>query len=160
LGAGPVGCGDARREVGAADVRWVGVTVCLVDAVFRLHKVVAGLSHFAEVKVDVVPAARDEVAVSAGAFDWRRETYGPGAVVSQPGDRLLMAEAVEGVRYVLGRLPSGVRYRVGVTTIMESPVDTSMGDVKLAAALAMCAALTLQLDPPPRLEAAGAVFPD
>jgi hypothetical protein len=65
------------------------------------------------------------------------------------------------VRYVLARLP--VRdggYRVSVTRVWDTPADTSAGDIKLAAALALCVALGVHLDPPPRLESAAAVFPD
>jgi hypothetical protein len=132
-----------------------------MQAVFRLQKVVGGFVHVAEVRVTVESAASDEVAVSANAFDWRREAYGPTAVVYGPGDHQLATEAVEGVRYALGRLGSvgGEGYRVTVTEVKDTPVDTSVGDVKFAAASAVCAALGVQLDPPPTVEASGAVFP-
>jgi hypothetical protein len=57
------------------------------------------------------------------------------------------------VRYVLARLPiRGAGYRVNVTRIRDSPVDTFVGEVKLAATVAVCAALGVQLDPAPRIE--------
>jgi hypothetical protein len=133
----------------------------IMQAVFRVLKVLGGRPHVAEVAVTVERAGRDEVTVSADAFGWRREVHGPGASVNGPADQLLAAEAVEGVRYVLARLSvPGAGYRVSVTRIWDTPVDTAVGDVKLAAALAVSAALGVELDPAPRLEATGAVFPD
>lgn len=109
----------------------------------------------------VEAAAGDEVTVSDEAFDWRRDHYGPHAVIHQPGDQLLVTEAVEGVRYVLRSLPArGDGYRVRVTKILDTPVDTWVGDVKVAAALAMCKALGVELEPAPRIGADGPVFPD
>lgn len=51
------------------------------------------------------------------------------------------------------------RCAVTVTKVVNAPVDTVPGDVKLAAALACRDALGLELDDPPRLEPSGAVFP-
>ena len=43
-------------------------------------------------------------------------------------------------RYALRRVSSDAGYRVSVTRIWDTSVDTSEGDVKIAAALAVCAA--------------------
>lgn len=128
---------------------------------FRLRQMVDRFAHLAEVAVTVEAAAGDEVTVSNEAFDWRRDVYGPRAVVRGPGDESLVAEAVEGVQYVLGHVPArGGGRRVQVTKIWVSPVDTWVGDVKVAAALAVCEALGVELEPAPRLGADGPVFPD
>ncbi|MEH0983224.1 hypothetical protein [Micromonospora sp. CPCC 205556] len=46
-----------------------------------------------------------------------------------------------------------------LTMIVDTPVDTCDGDVKLASAQAVAAALGGQLEPAPYLDAHGAVFP-
>ena len=131
-----------------------------MQAVFRLRQIVGGFPHLAEVEVTVEAAGRNDAVVSADAFDWRQVAYGPAWGGNGSGDQLLITEALEGVWYALARLPvHGPGYRVDVTRIRDAPVDTSIGDVKLAAALAVCAALGVQLDPAPRIEAPGAVFP-
>lgn len=130
-----------------------------MEGSFRLRKIVGGLPHVADVAVRVEPFAHDEVAVSDGVFAWRFEVYGPGAVSGGPSDQRMVAEAVEGVRYVLGRCDGRGRL-VTVTRIFEAPADTGVGDVKFAAVAATCQALGVELDRPPFIDPSGVVFPD
>ena len=118
-----------------------------MEAVYRLRQMVGRMAHVAEVGVRVEEADHDDVIVSPDAFFWRREVYGPDAVITSPGDHLLVAEAVSGVHHTLDNLPvrSG-GYRVTLTRIQETPVDTWPGDVHVAAANAVATALDVQLD--------------
>src|SRR5690349_5037761 len=105
-----------------------------MQARFRLAQVVDGIAHVAEVEVRVEPGDGDEVAVSDAAFDWRRDVYGPAAVVLGPADDRLVDEAVAGVRNglaVLGPDEDGIK--VTVLRICDFSVDTSPGDVEAAA---------------------------
>ncbi|MBM7493381.1 hypothetical protein JOD64_004603 [Micromonospora luteifusca] len=126
---------------------------------FRLWQMIGRIGHAADVAVAVEAADRDEVDVSPDAFAWLRDSYGPRAVIDRPVNDRLVAEAVEGVRYALARLGGPGGYKVTVTKIVDSPVDTADGDVKFAAAHAVCLALGMRLEPPPRLTTNGAVFP-
>src|SRR5262245_12763073 len=119
----------------------------IMEAVFRVRQIVGGLPHLAEVAVTVDAAVANEITVSDDAFDWRRDVHGPNTVVGGPADQRLAAEAVDGVRYVLERLGVDGGYRVRVTRIWDTPVDTGIGDVKVAAALATCKALGVELEP-------------
>ncbi|WP_410817407.1 hypothetical protein [Micromonospora sp. 050-3] len=118
---------------------------------FRLRQIVGGIGHAADVAVAVEAADRDEVVVSPDAFAWLRDVYGPRAVIDRPVNDQLVAEAVEGVRYALARLGRPGGYKVTVMKIVDLPVDTGDGDVKVAAAHAVCIALGIRLEPPPRL---------
>jgi hypothetical protein len=80
-------------------------------------------------------------------------------VIDRPVNARLVAEAVEGARYALDRLGRPGGYKVTVTKIVDMPVDTAEGDVKVAAAHAVCLALGMRLEPPPRFTADGVVFP-
>ncbi len=121
-----------------------------MQARFRLLEVVDGIAHVAEVEVKVEPLDRDEVSVAADAFHWRREVYGPSAVVSGPGDSQLVEEALSGIRHGLIHLgPREAGLRVTVTQICDFPVDTSPGDVKTAAIQALYLALGVQPEPAP-----------
>ncbi|WP_124819751.1 hypothetical protein [Micromonospora ureilytica] len=126
---------------------------------FRLRQMVGAIGHAADVAVAVEAADRDEVDVSPDAFAWLRDVYGPGAVIDRPVNDRLVAEAVEGVRYALARLGEPGGYKVTVTKIVDLPVDTGDGDVKVAAAHAVCTALGVRLEPPPRLTTDGATSP-
>jgi hypothetical protein len=126
---------------------------------FRLRQMVGRVGHAADVAVAVEPADRDEVDVSPDAFAWVRDAYGPRASIDRPINGRLVAEAVEGVRYALARLRQSGGYRVTVTKIVDMPVDTADGDVKVAAAHAVCRALGMRLEPPPCLTTNGVVFP-
>lgn len=130
----------------------------IMEALFRLRRIVGGVPHFADVAVRVEPFAHDEVAVSDGVFAWRREVYGPDAVSGGPADQQMVVEAVEGVRYVLHRR-DGDGCLVTVTGIIDAPADTVVGDVKFAAVTATCQALAVELDCPPFIDASGVVFP-
>ncbi|WP_146247372.1 hypothetical protein [Micromonospora arborensis] len=130
-----------------------------VEAVFVLRQIVAGLPHWAKVSVEVEPADQDEVAVSPQAFDWLRDVYGPRAVVDRRVNHQLVTEASAGARYALAHVRGRIgASRVTLTMIKDSPVDTCDGDVTLAAAHAVAAALDGQLEPAPYLAAHGAVF--
>ncbi|MEU4782870.1 hypothetical protein [Micromonospora sp. NPDC023633] len=126
---------------------------------FRLRQVVGRIGHAADVAVAAEPADRDEVAVSPDAFTWLWDVYGPRAVIDRPINDRLVAEAVEGVWYALARLGRPGGYMVTVTKIVDMPVDTADGDVKFAAAQAVCLALGVRLEPPPRITTDGVVFP-
>ena len=121
-------------------------------------RTVGGVPHVAFVAVRVEPCDRDEVAVSDEVFAWRRAAYRPDAK-SGPADQPMVAEAVEGVWYVLRRR-AGETCRVTVTTIRYFTVDTGVGDVKLAAAGATCQALGVELDRPPYIDTSAVMFPD
>jgi hypothetical protein len=123
----------------------------VTQARFRLTDVVDGIAHVAEVEVRVEPAGQDEVSVSGAAFDWRREVYGPAAVVLGPTDDRLVDEAVAGVRNglaVLGPDEDGIK--VTVLRICDFSVDTSPGDVEMAARQALYLALRIQPESSPR----------
>jgi hypothetical protein len=78
-----------------------------------------------------------------------------------PADQQMVAEAVEGVWYVLVRSGSGSGGRlVTVTRICDAPTDTGVGDVKFAAVAVTCQALGVELDRPPFIGASSVVFPD
>ncbi|MGC4747933.1 hypothetical protein ACLQ28_20090 [Micromonospora sp. DT201] len=130
-----------------------------MESAFRLRRIVGGVPHVADVAVRVESFTHDAVAVSEGVFAWRRKVYGPGAVSGGPIDQQMVAEAVEGVRYVLGRRDGDGRL-VTVTRICDAPADTGVGDVKFAAVAATCQALGVELDRPPFIGASGVVFPD
>lgn len=131
-----------------------------VNGRYRLLRQAGGYTHFALVEVFVEPGDRDEIEVSPDAFSWLREVYGNNAVVDRQVNNDLIAEAVGGVRYVLGRLQPRLQgFRVTVTVIVDSTADTNKGDVKLAAAFSTCKAMGVRLEPPPRLDASGLVFP-
>jgi hypothetical protein len=131
-----------------------------VEGRYRLLRQAGGYTDFALVEVIVEPANRDEVEVSPDAFSWLRGVYGKNAVVDRQVNELLIAEAIDGARYVLGRLhPRLQRYRVAVTVIVDSTANTNKGDVKLAAAFATCEAVGIRLEPPPQLDVSGPVFP-
>ncbi|MGQ5262439.1 hypothetical protein ACTWLT_16975 [Micromonospora sp. ZYX-F-536] len=131
-----------------------------MEAVFVLRQIVAGLAHIAKVAVEAEPADQDEVVVSPHAFDWLRDLYGPHAVVNRPVNQQFITEAIEGARYALAHVQGRNRSsRVTLTIIGDSPADTCDGDVKLAAARAVAAALGGQMEPAPYLGAHGAVFP-
>jgi len=133
-----------------------------VESTYRLRKTVGGVPHVVDVAVRVESFSHDEVAVSDEVFGWRREVYGPDAASGGPGDQGMVAEAVEGVWYVLvrGRGRGIGGRRVTVTRICDAPADTGVGDVKFAAVAAMCEALGVELDRPPFIDASGVVFPD
>ncbi|WP_433126301.1 hypothetical protein ACQPWW_26620 [Micromonospora sp. CA-240977] len=132
-----------------------------MEARFTLRKIVAGLAHIAEVAAVAEPAEHDQVVVSPHAFDWLRDRYGPQAVVDRTTNAELIAEALAGARYALAHVPGRDRaMRVTLMMIGDSPVDTCDGDIKLAAAEAVAAALGGRMDPAPYLGANGAVFPD
>lgn len=156
----PSRCLTSGLDIGAARAGSVGVTVRIMEAVYRLRQLVDRMAHVAEVAVRIETASQDEVAVSADAFAWRRDVYGPDAVDTGPGDQLLIAEAMEGVHYVLRSLSARGGYRVMVMRIWETPVDTWPGDVKVAAARAVCEALGVQLEPAPGIGATGAELPE
>jgi hypothetical protein len=127
---------------------------------YRLLRQAGDYTHFALVEVLVEPADRDEVEVSPDPFSWLREVYGKNAVVDRQVNKLLIAEAVDGAGYVLGRLhPRSQGYRVAVTVIVDSTANTNKGDVKLAAAFATCEAVGIRLEPPPQLDVSGPVLP-
>ncbi|MEV1316432.1 hypothetical protein AB0J14_10145 [Micromonospora arborensis] len=130
-----------------------------VEAVFVLRQIVAGLPHWVKVAVEVEPADQDEVVVSPQAFDWLRDAYGPRTVVDRPVNHQLVTEALAGARYALAHVRGrNGASRVTLTMIKDSPVDTCDGDVMLAAAHAVAAALDGQMEPAPYLGAHGAVF--
>ncbi|MER5337994.1 hypothetical protein [Micromonospora sp. NPDC002717] len=126
---------------------------------FRLRQVLGRIGHAADVAVAVEPADRDEVDVSPDAFAWLWDVYGSRAVIDRPINDRLVAEAVEGVRYALARLGRPGGYKVTVMKIVDMPADTADGDVKIAAAHAVCLALGMRLEPPPRITTDGVVFP-
>lgn len=122
-----------------------------MEAVYRLRQMVGRMAHIAEVGVRIEDADQDEVIVSPDAFFWRREVYGPDAVITLRDDHLLVAEAVAGVHRALNILPvRSAGYRVTLTRIQETPVETWPGDMLAAAANAVSQALGVQLDPPIR----------
>jgi hypothetical protein len=132
-----------------------------VEGSFRLRQIVGGMPHWAEVVVRAEPAEYDDVTVSDGVLDWRPEVYGPNASVGGPADQLLVAEAVDGAWYALGRRSEGAtRYLVTITRIVDAPAHTSVGDVKFAAVAATCQAAGMELERAPFIDATGAVFPD
>jgi hypothetical protein len=131
-----------------------------MGTVFRLARVVGGILHFAEVELHVQVADRDEVSVSEEVFAWRRQSYGPHAAIGGPEDRRMMAEAAAGVRYTLDQLVDRDQYAVIVRRVVDSTVDTGIGDVKYAAAHATCQALGIEPAHQPRLDVTGPVFPD
>jgi hypothetical protein len=101
----------------------------------------------------VKAAPRDSVAIADSAFAWRE--YPPGAA-----GKLLSSEAIEGIRYALGKLPGDrPQYQVTVTRIEYTETDTGPGDVKLAAAHATWAALNFEPSEPPWISKDGPVFP-
>jgi hypothetical protein len=61
----------------------------------------------------------------------------------------MVAEAVEGVWYVLVRSTGSVGRLVTVTRIWDAAADTGAGDVKFAAVAVTCQALGMELDQPP-----------
>jgi hypothetical protein len=122
-----------------------------MEAVYRLCQMVGRMAHIAEVGVRIEEADQDEVIVSPDAFIWRREVYGPNAVINANNDHLLVAEAVDGVHRALDNLAvRSAGYQVTLTKIQETPVDTWPGDILVAAANAVSQALRVQLDPPIR----------
>ncbi|ADD43749.1 hypothetical protein [Stackebrandtia nassauensis] len=128
-------------------------------ATHHLKRYLAGHPHYASVTVEAKPAAHDEVAVGDDVYGWRRDVYGPNAAIGGTDDDRMLAEAVEGVRYVLAQSVPRDRFLVTVTRVLETLADTNVGDVKLAAALACCEAIGITLADPPRLEPGGALFP-
>lgn len=128
-------------------------------ATYRLKRYLAGRPHWAQVTVEAEASDHDRVSAGDDVFGWRRDTYGPDAAIGGVEDDRLVAEALDGVGYLLSRPVRRNRYAVTVTRIVDSLVDTMDGDVKLAAALACMEALGVTVDDPPRLEPAGAVFP-
>ncbi|WP_281897735.1 hypothetical protein [Phytohabitans aurantiacus] len=133
-----------------------------MEGSFRLRQIVGGIPHWAQVAVRAEPAEHDDVAVLDGILARRRrEVYGPTAAVDSPADRRLVAEAVDGARYALRRRgDDATSYLVTVTQIVDAPVDTAVGDVKLAAVAATCQAIGVELKRPPLMGAGGAVFPE
>jgi hypothetical protein len=132
-----------------------------MEGSFRLRQIIGGMPHWAEVAVRAEPAEYDEVTVSDGVLDWRREVYGPNASVGGPADQLLVAEAVAGAWYALGRRGDGAtRYLVTITRIVDAPADTGVGDVKFAAVAATCQAVGVESERAPFIDATGVVFPD
>jgi hypothetical protein len=72
----------------------------------------------------------------------------------------MRAEAIAGAEDALGKVPDGrPQYRVTVTKIQDAPVDTGPGDVKLAAAHALWAALGFVPSEIPEIGKDGPVFP-
>lgn len=128
-------------------------------ATHHLKRYLAGHPHYAAVTVEAKTAAHDEVAVGGDVYGWRRDVYGPDAAIGGADDERMLAEAVDGVRYVLAQPVPRDRFAVTVTRVLETLADTNIGDVKLAAALACCEALGITLADPPRLEPDGAFFP-
>jgi hypothetical protein len=123
----------------------------VVKARFRLLSMVDRVPRVAEVEVQVKRADRDEVVVSADAFAWRLDDYGPTALVDMLGDDELVTEAIDGVRHGLDRLGRrDIGYLLTVTRVWPSPVDTGPGDVKAAATQALYLALGVQPEPAPR----------
>jgi hypothetical protein len=124
-----------------------------MEASYRVAKQFSHRAHWARVTASVESAPQDSVAVAGTAFAWRE--YPPG-----PYGEDLSSEAIEGVRYALDRLPGDrPQYRVTVTKIEDAPVDTGPGDVKLAAAHAIWAALDFMPNEPPWISKDGPVFP-
>ncbi|MGW3859671.1 hypothetical protein [Micromonospora arida] len=133
-----------------------------MESSYRLRKIVGGLPHMAYVEVRVEAFSQDGVAVSDEVFDWRRDVYGRSAVSGGTADLQMVAEAIEGVWYVLVRSggSDGGGRLVTVTSIRDSPADTGVGDVRFAAVAATCQALGVVLDRPPFIDASGVVFPN
>jgi hypothetical protein len=101
--------------------------------------------------VRVEPADNDEALVSDSAFDWRRDVYGPAAMIHMVGDDQFVDEAIDGVREGLAVLDARDGHlRVTVLRIYNFPVDTGPGDVKTAARQALYLALGVQPEPAPR----------
>jgi hypothetical protein len=82
-------------------------------------------------RVRVEPLSHDEVAASDEVFGWRREVYGAGAVSGGPGDRRMVAEAVEGMWYVLvrGSGSGGGGRLVTVMRICDARQDVDTGGI-------------------------------
>lgn len=128
-------------------------------ATYQLKRYRAKLPHWARVTVAVEPSDHDGVESGDAVFAWLRDVYGPDAWTDGVEQRRFLAEAIEGVEYVLALPARPNRHAVTVVQVVTTPVDTMPGDVKLAAALACRDALGLELADPPRLEDAGAFFP-
>lgn len=109
-------------------------------AEFRLARIVEGCPHWAEVVVDVRPAAQDAVLVGDDPYGWRRDVYGPDAWIGGPEDEGMVAEAVEGASHALVENP-GAPHEVTVVAVRNSNVDTCPGDVRFAAVHATAEAL-------------------
>lgn len=128
-------------------------------ATYQLRRYRVGQPHWARVTVAVEPSDHDGVGCGEDVFGWLRDAYGPDAWTDGVEQRRFLAEAVDGVRYLLSLPMRRKRCVVTVVRVVTSPVDTVVGDVKLAAALACRDALRLELDDPPRLADSGAFFP-
>ncbi|MEV0715620.1 hypothetical protein [Asanoa sp. NPDC050611] len=125
-----------------------------MEASYRLSKYVNKVFHWARVTVSADVAEQDSITVAEDVFALRG--YPPGVEVDA-----MRSEAVDGVRYALGKLPQGgPRYEVTVIQIEDAPADTGPGDVKLAAAQATWAALQFLPTEPPSFDHSGPVFPD
>jgi hypothetical protein len=115
----------------------------------KLLRVSAGVSHYADVTVDVGPAEAASVLVQDGAFAWLKDEHGPDAYEWTECAEY-RAGAVAGVRYALSHLasPSGL-WRVIVTRIHAHPAHSTYGSVALAACHATWNALGESgVDPP------------
>ena len=101
-----------------------------MEALFRLLEIRDGIAHVAEVGIRAQTADHDEILLSTSMFAWRREAHGPDAVMQLESDAALVREAIDGVQDGLERVSRdhGGGYRVTVTKIWESAVDTSPGD--------------------------------
>ncbi|MEU7095281.1 hypothetical protein [Kitasatospora aureofaciens] len=132
-----------------------------VEGSYKLLRQTSRWARFARVTVSGETSAEPAVQVGADVFGWRVRSYGPTVGAVQVGDEQFRAEALDGVRYALARLPEESRgLSVSVVEIVTSPVDTGPGDVKFAAAHAVWAMVGRQPGRQPWIDADGVpVFP-
>lgn len=111
------------------------------SATYKLLRVVAGRTYFAEVAVVIEPAASTSISVAPDAFAWLKLEHGPDAHEG-PAQDDYRAGAVFGVEYAFAHLtrPSAPA-SCSVTFIRTSPVDTDRDAVAAAACHATWKAL-------------------
>ncbi|MFF9643331.1 hypothetical protein [Kitasatospora aureofaciens] len=132
-----------------------------MEGSYKLLRQTSRWARFAQVTVSGEASAEPAVQVGEDVFGWHVRSYGPTVGAVQVGDEQFRAEALDGVRYALARLPEeSRRLSVSVVEIVTSPVDTGPGDVKFAAAHAVWAMVGRQPGRQPWIDADGTpVFP-
>lgn len=114
------------RVVGVAELEAAGAPKPVTAAGHhRLARQSGGIGFFAEVHVVVSEHADSAVTISADAFAWLKESYGPSA--RQPPDsHPLRSAAVHGARFALEHLASPrATHAVSITLIRFTHVDTT-----------------------------------
>jgi hypothetical protein len=111
-----------------------------MEGSFRLRRILNGVAHVADVDLWAEAARRAEVVISDDVFSWRCKDYGPDAAGLR--DPEWESPVIEGIREELHQtLPASGSYRVTVTRIFGTIVDSTQDDLRYAAAMALRNAL-------------------